>query len=79
MKALWREALDAEPILKYSLLAIRIFIMILFYLVAMIPAIIVGFIFSFFDLISSGSEGAEKNSKWLIDCAIQEQWERDRQ
>lgn len=79
MKALWREALDAEPILKYSFLAMRISTVILFYLAAMVLALIIELVIAFFDLISTGSETAEKEADRLINCALQEQWERDRQ
>jgi len=77
MKALWREALDAEPLLKYSFLAMRISVVIFFYLVAIMFALMIEFVIGFFDLISTGSESSEEEADRLINCALQEQWERD--
>ena len=77
MKALLREALDSEPLLKYSFWGIRISAVMFYYTALILIAITIGAVFMFFDLLSVGSGDAEKESERLINCALQEQWERD--
>jgi len=77
MKTLLKEALDAEPFLKYSFILLWILILIAYHLIAIAWIMSIGFLKILFEIFTAGSATAEQNTQWLTDCGIQEQWERD--
>ena len=73
MRKLIKDAIDSEPLFKYSLWIIKWCFIIIFYVLYLTWNLFIFFI----DILSYSSPDAEKQSKWLTDCAMQEQWQRN--
>ena len=76
MKELFYDAINSEPLFKYPILLLKWILIIGFYVIWF------SLLFAwnlFIEILSSPSTAPiDKNqSKWIMDCALQEQWQKD--
>jgi hypothetical protein len=82
MKKILIEAIDSEPIMKYTFFVVKYLFKIIYKIGKFF---ILFFFFMFFGWLFSGGGSlprisqSEKDTQWLTDCALQEQWEKNHQ
>jgi hypothetical protein len=79
MREILKDAIDSEPIFKYSFFVIKWSVIIGFFAVWFTISFVWNFLMAILDSPSPTTSAGVSQSKWLIDCALQEQWQRDHQ
>ena len=83
MKKILTEAINSEPIFKYTFMVLKFLIKVIFKVVIFFAYF---FFFLFFGWLLEGSAGGgssrkksqgEKDAEWLTNCALEQQWERN--
>jgi len=83
MTEILREAINSEPIFKYTIIVLKFLLKITFKVVIFV---VFFFFFLFFGWLLGGSGGGgsareksqdEKDAEWLKNCALQQEWERN--
>ena len=83
MKMILAEAINSEPIFKYTFILLKFLIKVIFKVVIFFAYF---FFFLFFGWLLEGSAGGgssrkksqgEKDAEWLTNCALEQQWERN--
>jgi len=78
MTEILREAINSEPIFKYTIIVLKFLFKITFKVVIFV---VFFFIFLFLGSLFGGSTREksqdEKDAEWLKNCALQQEWERN--
>ena len=76
MKGLFYDAINSEPFFKYPIFVLKWISIIGFYMIWFILLFVWNL---FIEILKSPNTTVadENQSKWIMDCALQEQWQKD--